>query len=154
MPVQISEFFPVVVPLFKKPDNPEDRYDCIDGMEDVWVRIVPPTWEADRQRQAFINSERENLAYSFLDVYQFEIYLTYGGTNMAVEVPKHNDQGQVIWKKDSEYGCETEVVKFEESGKLTLEEFSVRIAKLPLSIIEYWHARVLEVAKQWGRFRR
>ena len=145
-----------MVQLFKKPENLEESEEWkapIPGMEEVWVRLVPPTWDADRQRQSFINNERESALYSFLDVFQLEIWLTYGGTNMVIVVPKRDENGKVIWKPENEFGCVTEIVKFDEGGKLTIEEFADRIGKLPAEIVDYWHTRVLEVAPQWSPFR-
>jgi hypothetical protein len=155
MPVQISDFFPKMMPLFKKPEGvSEDWKAPVPGMEDVWVRVVPPTWEIDRRRQSYVKQQNSDERTSFLDIFHFEIFLTYGGTNMVVIVPRKDENGKLVYKPDSEYGCETEVVQFDEFGKLTIEEFSQRMNKLPMSIVDYWHSRVLEVALQWQpRFR-
>ena len=156
MPVPISDFFPKQLPLFKKPEGAGDDWKApVPGMEDVWVRVIPPTWEVDRTRQSYVRQQTvDGASGSFLDIFHYEIFLTYGGTNMVVIVPKKDEHGQIIYKKDNEFGIETDIVQFDEFGKLTIEEFTSRINKLPMSIVDYWHSRVLEVALQWQpRFR-
>ena len=84
MPIQISEFYPKQVMLFPKPDDATEEWEAaVPGMEEVWIRIIPPTWETDRLRQSYISKERDNQASSFLDLFHYELYLTYGGTKMG-----------------------------------------------------------------------
>jgi hypothetical protein len=156
MPILISEFYPKDMMLFPKPEDADENWKApIEGMEDVWIRVTPPTWESDRLRQAYINRERDNASSSFLDIFHYEIYLTFAGTNMVVEVPKVDEHNRVMWKDGkASLGPITEIVQFDEEGKLTIEEFTKRINKLPMQLVDWWHSRVLEVAPQWvPRFR-
>ena len=157
MPIKISNFYPQQLMLFPKPEDAGDDWQAgIEGMEDVWIRVVPPTWETDRLRQSYINKERENSTSSFLDLFHYELYLTYGGTNMVAEVPRRDEHNRIIWKDkdDMSLGPVTDIVQFEEHGNLTIDEFTSRLNKLPMQLVDYWHTRILEVALQWvPRFR-
>ena len=150
MSVKISNFEPVTMSLFKKDESDEDWECPIPGMEDVWVRIMPPSWGVERDRQQFVNTWHNRPELSNFDVYQMEIALCYMGTNMMVLLPKRDEQGRIVLS-DKDPGYETETVKFDANGQLAREEILLRVSKLPRPIVDAWHERTLEVATEWGR---
>jgi len=148
--VKLSEYTPVTHPLFPRPENDEEEYECpVPGMEDVWVRVVPPSWGVDRDRQQFVNGWHADQRLSVFDVAQYEIALCYGGSNMVVMTMKRDENGRYVFT-DEEPGYEYETVKFDVRGQLSVEEVLARISKLPRAIVEAWHSRTLEVAPNWN----
>jgi len=149
MSVKISDYGPVVKPLFEKDENDPEWKCPVPGMEDVWVRIIPPSWGVDRDRQQFVNGWHTDTRLSLFDVAQMEISLCYGGTNMVALIPKRDDKGRMVFTEE-EPGYESETVRFDAHGQLTIDEVTDRISKLPKEIVDAWHARTLEVAPNWN----
>lgn len=142
--MQISEFMPKDVLLFRKQDSEGNALPCpIPGMEEVYVRIIPPDFRTEEARDAYINGD-----HSVGEAAVHQIWLTFGGTNMVVVMQKRDSEGRVIWEeKDGEYvpvECE---VKF--NLGMTEEQFKEQVYRLPLMLVNYWYARMLEVVRQW-----
>ena len=149
MSVKISEYAPRTLKLFERNENDEEWECPIQGMEDVWVRAMPPSWGVDRDRQQFVNSWHNEPRLSIFDVAEYEIALCYGGTNMVVIVPKRDENGRMTYTND-EVGYETETIRFDSQGQLSRDEILTRLGKLPRVIVEAWHSRVMEVAPTWN----
>ena len=156
--LQASAFLPQQKWLLPREDDDGNPLQPeIPGAEDVWVRIVPPSWEDDNKRQQYIATLAKNEDATGLELVHYELWLTYGGTNMSVRIGKRDPEtGRPVWEeKDDVWTPLTELVEFDREGRLTKAEFDERIYKLPSRIIELWYGRVLEVVPAWGeRFRR
>lgn len=157
--LQASAFLPQQKWLLPREDDDGNPLQPeIPGAEDVWVRIVPPSWEDDNKRQQFIATLAKDEDATGLELVHYELWLTYGGTNLVALVGKRDpESGRPIWEKDKDGNWIPvgEEVEFDEAGRLSKEEFDERIYKLPSRIIELWYGRVLEVVPAWGeRFRR
>lgn len=149
MAIKISEYAPVVTPLFPRPDFEDEDWKCpYPGMEDVWVKIIPPSWSVERERQQFVNGWHNDPRLSVYDISQLEIALTYGGSNMVVLVMKRDENGRPIFTEEDP-GYEYETVKFDANGQLDKEQVIDRLSKLPSDIVIEWHRRVKEVATDW-----
>jgi hypothetical protein len=153
MAVKISEYEPRTLKLFER-DEDDESWECpIPGMEEVWVRVMPPSWGVDRDRQQFVNAWHNEPRLSVFDVAEYEIALCYGGTNMVVLVPKRDANGKMTFITEDP-GYETEMIKFDAQGQLPREDILSRLSKLPRAIVQTWHERVMEVAPTWNtRFR-
>lgn len=149
MSVKISEYAPKTLPLFERDEENEDWECPVKGMEEVWVRAMPPSWGVDRDRQQFVNGWHEDRRLSVFDVAEFEIALCYGGTNMVVIVPKRDELGRMTFIEEDP-GFEVETIRFDSQGQLSRDEVLTRLGKLPRIIVENWHTRVLEVAPGWS----
>lgn len=149
MSVKISEYAPKTLKLFERDETDEDWECPVPGMEDVWVRLMPPSWSVDRDRQQFVNSWHNEPRLSIFDVAEYEIALCYGGTNMVVIVPKRDANGKMTFI-DAEPGFETELIKFDTQGQLQRDDILSRLGKLPRNIVQAWHERVMEVAPSWS----
>jgi hypothetical protein len=146
MTVKISQFAPVVVPLFDP-----DRDEVMEGMEAVWVRILPPSWEDDLDHQRLVNVYMNDPRFSLFNLWQLEILLTYGGSNMSVAVPKVDKNGKIVMAPGGDPAdIEWDVIEFDISGKLSRDELNKRLGRLPKEIIQAWKDRVLEVAVEWS----
>ncbi|MBW2638123.1 MAG: hypothetical protein JRC86_11510 [Deltaproteobacteria bacterium] len=117
MSVKISDYAPVIKPLFEKDESNPDWECPVAGMEDVWVRINPPSWGVDRDRQQFVNGWHADTRLSLFDVAQMEISLCYSGTNMVVQIPKRDDKGRMVFIEEDP-GYESETVRFDTQGQL------------------------------------
>jgi hypothetical protein len=153
MSVKLTEYGPVTSQLFEVDENDEEWKCPVPGMEDVWVRIIPPSWGVDRDRQQFVNGWHSDPRLSVYDLAQYEIALCYGGTNMQIVAPKRDENGRMIFVEE-EPGYETETIKFDVSGQMNIDDVVERISKLPDVIVRAWHDRTMEVADSWQtRFR-
>ena len=146
MGVKLSSFMPETKQLLVDEDG--DRYP--EELKAFWVRVFPPTWEANTKRQELLASlYSKGPFFNDLKVAAMEIYLCFGGTNIDVEVPKRDEKGGYVWRKDtSELEPELEEITF--SDNLDETEFLKRLGKLPSYVVELWHKRTLEVATQWS----
>lgn len=151
MPVTLSDYGPKTLQLFKKPEEAGPDWECpFPGMEDVWIRVVPPSWRDDKERTGYVNVLADVPNASILDRYEMEIVLTYGGTNLSVKVMQRDaETGRPIYD-DSKEGVKQETVEFDPEGKLDRKTLFERLAKLPNELVILWHARMLEVVPQWG----
>lgn len=147
--VDVSEFQPVIeeLELYGPSGDP------IETDEDLWVRLIPPTHRADRERGQFLK-----YAYSSDGVTStgnprvregLEIWLTFGGTNLSVLLPKTDDDGVVY---DEEGHPKMEEITFPETrGEITRSEFLDKLDRLPDFIVTSWHNLVInKVARSWA----
>jgi len=157
--LQIDSFLPQQNWLLPRVDEDGQLIEPeLPGAENIWVRIVPPSWEDDNKRQQFIAALAKDESATGLELVHYEIWLTYGGTNMVIRIGKRDPAtGRPQWEedKDGNRNPVTELVEFDEEGRLAKAEFDERINKLPSRIVELWYTQVLEVVRPWGdRFRR
>jgi hypothetical protein len=153
--IDVSSFMPERKYLFGLDADGNKRECPIEGMEDVWVCVIPPTWKMDNERNQFLYDLRRKDTSTPLDLAQEEIWLTYGGTNMSLLVYAQDERGKPIWYEEGENLVpKTEVIEFDENGRLSRDEFVSVLSRVPSVIIDYWYERVLEVALQWGAFPR
>jgi hypothetical protein len=151
--VTVSEFQPVKAKLVIYDENNEIVSD------DLWVTLIPPTFREDRARgdvlrTAYSSNGSVSLTNPRL-LQAEEIWLTFGGTNLEVELPRLDDDGQIIWKKnaDDELEPELETISFPENGKegMTKETFMNALDRLPEYIVRAWHRLVItKVAGGWA----
>jgi len=155
--VNMAAYLPQQKWLCRKQDDEGNELTCpVSGAEDVWVRVIPPSFETDRKRQSFIQTSYQQEGYTGFDLMLEEIYLTYGGTNMEVDIPVRNPDGTFQWDVDENdiYTVKAETVTFSQEGKETREEFYQKANAIPYDIIQLWFYRVMEVATHWAdRFR-
>ena len=135
--------FPEVRLLFRAPYEGDDWESPYEGMEDTWVRIVPPDWQTATLRQRILAGE----VATPLDTVQLDIFLCYGGTNFLMDIPLKNEQGRLVWTDE---GLAVEEITFDELGQLSMQEFFERIEKVPQHVVEYWYARTLDVVPEWA----
>lgn len=159
MPVTLSDYSPKSLPLFKAPADPQAaaKWVCpVEGLEDVWVRVIPPSWRDDKERTGYVNTLTEIPGSSILDRYEMEIVLTYGGTNLSVKTMKRDPEtGRPLFTDDTMTTVEYETVEFDPEGKLDRKTLFERLSKLPDWLVIAWHDRMLEAVPQWGpSFRR
>lgn len=154
--IDVSEFQPVRVPFEIYDDNGMS----ITGDEDLWIVLIPPTFREDKLR-----GELSRVTYSSNGTATpvtnprmreaEEIWLTFGGTNLSVVLPKLDETGSVMWKKldNGEMEVVKEEVAFPENGKqgITRQDFMARLDRLPDYIVTSWHNLVIRtVAKGWA----
>lgn len=153
--VNVSEFQPVKEPLRLY----DGRGELLSGSEDLWVRLVPPTFREDKIRGNLIRIRYEGTSVTSMAnprvLQAEEIWLTFGGANLEVAVPKLDENGEQVFKKNDDgiaYPA-TDTIAFPEDGKkgITREEFMNRLDSLPEFIVQAWHTLVITtVAKDWA----
>lgn len=153
--VEVSEFQPVKeqLRLYDSLGN------VLPGSEDVWVRLVPPTFREDKARGNLIRIRYEGASITSMAnprVLQAEdIWLTFGGTNLEVLVPKLDENGEPVFKQNEDgiaYPV-NETISFPQDGKKSIarEEFMRRLDQLPEFIVQAWHTLVITtVARDWA----
>lgn len=153
--VQIAEFQPVKDRFLIYDENGQ----LLPGSEDVWLTLIPPTFHEDRQRGDLLRfSYGPSGTVSVTNPRMREakeIWLTFGGTNLEVELPRLDEQGNVMFKKTDD-GITIpimETISFPEDGKasITEAEFMAKLDRLPDYIVTSWHNLVIQrVAKGWA----
>ena len=143
--IAISDFLPV---------HRRFSDDIEDELYHAWIRVIPPTWEVDMRRQEFIAESRISDKPVGVSLVNYELWITYGGTNIAITVFKRDDTGKIEWTEDAEgeWHPATEVITFSED--ITKDDFMATMLRVPTPIIEQWYNIVLEVVPAWAeRFR-
>lgn len=113
-------------------------------VEDTWVNVVPPSWRTTKIRDQYLEGTN---VYGAPSLTALEIYLCYGGTNLAILVPQLLPNGDPI-SEDGDWILVDEI-EFDDTGALDAETFFERLAMLPTELVEKWHALTLESAPEW-----
>lgn len=110
--------------------------DQCDPSGETWVKINPPSFAQEMIRGQITNTvftdsgtmPSANLRTLALT----EIWLTYGGTNLEVEITREDG---------------SDIITF--TGKETESEFRAKLLRLPPFIVNEWLSHVLDVVPEW-----
>lgn len=108
----------------------------------TWVKIKPPGFEQEMERARLTTSRSYRLGEVQVNhnsrlLMADEIWLTYAGTNLEVEIVL-DEEGN------------SEIVKFKPPGETNRGEFMDSLLKLPPKVVNEWHAMVMDVVPEWN----
>jgi hypothetical protein len=117
-----------------------------DPSGESWVMVLPASQRHEEQRGQHLKDR--TIAYderygivtkvnvNMATLWVEEIWILYGGAH--IEIVDTDDGGK-----------ETTVMPFKPQGEMTYAEFKVAIDKLPKSVINEWHSKLVEVNDDW-----
>ena len=135
MTIKISTMVPQIIPLTR-----------LDPTGETKVTVVPPGWNEERIRGGLLAKRKYSrddigrlvteVDCNIRELWESEIWLTYGESNVVVEIDRGTDEPEtlsIVGDKDS----------------VTFKEFMTTLEKMPPQVVYAWHEAVAQVVEDW-----
>jgi len=121
-----------------------------DPTGETWVMIAPPGYAEEMERGRMLSKrsytyDESGLPVTLVDVntrmlFAEEIWLTYHSTNLEVDIPSKDNDGEDIVVN----------ITFLPRPKTTRAVFMGKLLQLPPSIVYEWRSAVVDVVRSWA----
>lgn len=129
--------------LLLKPEGaPEDWVCPRSDMADVYVDFKYPTRRDVSLRWEFLNGRNREFPFNLITLEEYELWLSYAGTNLSILVSRRDDDGNLLWNEDKS-AILANRINF--SRQMRPSEFLQSLKSLPLSLKQAWYSRMTEV---------
>lgn len=121
-----------------------------DPTGETWVMVTPPGYAEEMERGRLLSKrsysyDEAGLPITLVDVntrmlFAEEIWLTYDSTNLEVDIPAKDDDGNDI----------VETITFLPRRQTSRAMFMKKLLQLPPSFVYEWRSAVVDVVRSWA----